>query len=128
MKKTTTAQIVVAATALASQQACALGFGRVVSDAVLGQPLSATVPVHVDPGERFGVDCVSVDVYSGESRLPPSQVRAAVDPGNSDTDWRVRISTTVAIDEPIVEVALNAGCERRFLRRFTVFANPAAAE
>jgi hypothetical protein len=125
MKKHTTAQLVFAASALVCQQVGAIGFGRVSSDAVLGQNLSVTVPVHVDAGERFGADCVSVEIYFGESRLLPSQVRTLVESAGSDANWRVLISTAAAIDEPVVEVDLNAGCERRFLRRFTVFANPA---
>ena len=124
MKKHFTAHFIFAATAMASQQACALGFGRVVSDAVLGETLSVTVPVHVEPGQRFGLDCVSVDVYYGESQLLPNAVRTQVDAGTSNTEWLVRISTTAPIAEPVVEVALSAGCEQRFSRRFTVFADP----
>jgi len=124
MKKHFTAYVIFAATALAHQQVWALGFGRAVSDAVLGQALTFMVPVHVEAGERLGADCVSADVYYGESRLAPSAVRTSVERGTSDNDWLVRITAQTPIAEPVVEVALGAGCERRFVRRFTVFADP----
>ena len=124
MKKYFTAHVIFAASALASQQVWALGFGRAVSDAVLGQAVSFTVPVSVDAGEHFGPECVSTQVYYGESLLPSSAVRADVERGAADGAWIVRITTSVPVQEPIVEIALNAGCERRFTRRFSVFADP----
>jgi len=124
MKKHFTAHLFFAATAFASQPVWALGFGRAVSDAVLGQGLTFTVAVRVDDNERFGADCVSADVYYGESRLEPRTIRTSVAPGSSETEWLVKVTAFPAISEPLVEVALSAGCERRFVRRFTVFADP----
>ncbi len=124
MKKHFTAHVIFAATALASQQVWALGFGRAVSDAVLGQSFTFTVPISVDPGERFGLDCVSTQVYYGDSPLLPNAVRTDLERGTADNTWIVKITATTPIEEPIVEVALSAGCERRFTRRFSVFADP----
>jgi pilus assembly protein FimV len=124
MKKHATAQLIFAATALASQQAWALGFGRTVSDAVLGQSFSFSVPVRVEPGEHLGGDCVSAEVFYGETMVPPQSIRTTVDPGSDDNNWIVRVTSSAAVSEPIVEVTLNAGCGRRFSRRFTLFADP----
>jgi pilus assembly protein FimV len=124
MKKHFTAHIIFAATAMASQQVWALGFGRAVSDAVLGQSFTFAVPVTVDPGERFGLDCMSAEVYYGESRLLPNAVRTDVERGTVDNTWIVRITAAAPVTEPIIEVALSAGCERRFTRRFSIFADP----
>ena len=124
MKKHFTAHIIFAATALASQQVWALGFGRAVSDAVLGQAFTFTVPVHVEPGEHFGMECVSTQVYYGESQLLSSQVRTELLPGSGDYGWLVKITAAAPVAEPIIEVALNANCDRPFTRRFSVFAEP----
>ena len=124
MKKYFTAHFIFAASALASQQAWALGFGRAVSDAVLGQSFTFTVPVHVDAGERFGPECLATQVYYGESLLPPTVVRSEVERGATEGAWIVRITASTPVQEPIVEITLNAGCERRFARRFSVFADP----
>ena len=124
MKKHFTAHIIFAATALATQQVWALGFGRAVSDAVLGQAFTFTVPINVDPGERFGLDCMSTEVYYGDVQVLPNAVRTDLQRGTADNTWIVRITATAPVEEPIVEVALSAGCERRFTRRFTLFADP----
>jgi hypothetical protein len=124
MKKHFTAHIIFAATALASQQVWALGFGRAVSDAVLGQTLTFTVPINVEPGERLGLDCVSTQVFFGEALLLPNAVRADLQRGAADNTWLLKITTITPVEEPIIEVAVSAGCERRFTRRFSVFADP----
>ena len=124
MKKHFTAHVIFAATAMASQQAWALGFGRAVSDAVLGQSFTFTVPVHVEPSEHFGLECVATHVYYGESQLPSSQVRVELLPGSADYNWLVKITATAPVSEPIIEVALDASCDRPFTRRFSIFADP----
>eukprot|EP01036_Dinobryon_divergens_P052004 gene52004-69583_t len=102
----------------------AVGFGPFNPSTVLGQPLSVTVPLILESGERLSAECVTAEVISGEARLPPDQVRVQVMPGAAPAEWLARISTTVTIDEPVVEVSVSAGCERRFMRRFTAFADP----
>ena len=97
MKKHFTAHIIFAATAMASQQVWALGFGRAVNDAVLGQSFTFTVPVTVDPGERFGLDCLSTEVYYGESRLLSNAVRTDVERGTVDNTWIVRITAAAPV-------------------------------
>src|SRR6201985_2732970 len=124
MRKNLSAPFILAATALASQQAWALGFGRAVSDAVLGQSFTFTVPIHVEPGEHFGLECVATHVYYGESQLPATQVRVELLPGSADYNWLVKITATAPVSEPIVEVALDARCDRPFTRRFSIFAAP----
>ncbi|MBW8777643.1 MAG: hypothetical protein JF585_00295, partial [Burkholderiales bacterium] len=124
MKKHFTAPVIFAATALASQQAWALGFGRPVSDAVLGQSFTFTVPVHVEPGERFAGDCLAAKVYFGDALLPPNVVRTDVLPGATDDTLTLRIITSTPVSEPIVEVAVEIACDRHFSRRFSVFADP----
>ncbi len=124
MKKHFTAHVIFAATALASQQVWALGFGRGVSDAVLGQAFTFTVPISVDPGEHFGLDCMSAQVYYGEAELQPNAVRIDLERGSVENTWIARITASVPVQEPIIEVAISAGCERRFTRRFSVFADP----
>ncbi|MFL6699701.1 MAG: hypothetical protein ACJ8GJ_21240 [Vitreoscilla sp.] len=124
MKKHFTAHVIFAATALASQQAWALGFGRAVSDAVLGQSFTFTVPVRVEPGEHIGLECLAAQVYYGETQLLPTQVHMELQPGSGDYAWMVRITASAPVVEPIVEVVLNATCDRPFTRRFSLFADP----
>src|ERR1700749_2371215 len=106
MKKEFTAHVIFAVSALATQQAWALGFGRAVSDAVLGQSFTFTVPVSVDPGEQLGGECLSAQVYYGEALLPPNAVRTELQRGTGENSWFVRITASTPVQEPIIEVAL----------------------
>lgn len=124
MHKKVPAFILTCTSLAASLSVGAAGFGRVTTSAVMGQPLVMQVPIHLDTGERMTAECVTAEVIAGDSRLPPSQVRVQVLGGRTESDWVARISTTSPIEEPVLEVAISAGCERRFMRRFTAFADP----
>jgi hypothetical protein len=110
--------------ALASSPAAALGFGDVRASALLGQPLNIAIPVSLAEGETLTSDCVSAEVQAGESRLPPGTVRARVTQGRDANEAIVRISTTLAIDEPIVNLTVSAGCPTRITRTLTLLADP----
>lgn len=102
----------------------AVGFGRTTPSAVLGQPLNVLIPLRTDAGEVLTAQCLSAEVIAGENTLPASQVKVALVQGSSDQDWIARISTTSPIEEPVIELAVSVGCERRFMRRFTALADP----
>jgi len=67
---------------------------------------------------------MSTEVYYGDVQVLPNEVRTDLQRGTADNTWIVRITAAAPVEEPIVEVALSAGCERRFTRRFTLFADP----
>jgi hypothetical protein len=117
------ASVAAAACAVASTPTMAIGFGRVAPVAVLGQTLDVSIPLRVEAAERFDADCAHVDVYFGDSRLLPNQVRMEVLRGGEDA-WRVHVTTTIPVTEPVVEIGVTAGCDRAFTRRFTAFADP----
>lgn len=104
----------------------AVGFGRIVPTAVLGQPLQVQIPVRLDQGEQLFAECVQAEVIAGEGQLPSSQVRVSVQATAQPNEWLLRVMTTSPILEPVVEITVSAGCERRFIRRFTALADPPA--
>ena len=118
MPSRATALIIVCATAALATEVQAIGFGRLTTSAVLGQALSLPIPLRLEPGERIEPECVSAEVTVGERTLSRGQVRTRLEPGSSGADWVVRVITTASIDEPVIEVALTVGCERKFSRRF----------
>jgi hypothetical protein len=111
--------------AVVAIDAGAIGFGRVRSSATLGQALQLVVPVRLDEGESLPPECVSAEVLAGDVRIAPAQVQAQIDlaPPQS-SELVLRVSTSVAIEEPIVTVTLSAGCPTRMMRRIVVFADP----
>jgi pilus assembly protein FimV len=104
--------------------ASALGFGDFRASALLGQPLNLALPVSLAEGETLASNCVTAEVQSGDSRLQPGTVRARVTQGRDASEAIIRISTTVAIDEPVVNVSVSAGCPPRITRTLTLLADP----
>jgi pilus assembly protein FimV len=104
--------------------AVALGFGDFRASALLGQPLNLALPVSLAEGETLASNCVSAEVQSGDMRLPPGTVRARVTQGREAGEAIIRISTTVAIDEPVVNVTVSAGCPPRITRTLVLLADP----
>lgn len=119
-----TALILACALSAVALEVQALGFGRLNSTAVLGQPLNLPVPLRLDAGERLEPECVQAAVTAGESQWGRDQVRVRLEPGSSPSEWVARITSTLAIEEPVVEITLTVGCERRFSRRFIALADP----
>jgi pilus assembly protein FimV len=118
-------QILIATAALAcGGEAAALGFGQARSNVVLGQPLNLAVPVKLGEGEAIGVDCASAEVTYGETQLPPVNVRVRLTQGVDGNDAVLRVSATTVIDEPVVTVALSAGCPAKVTRTLVLLADP----
>lgn len=114
-----------AALTVVSVDLSAAGFGAGSSSTQLGQPLEFVVPVRTVPGETIDAACVTSEVVVGERRLPAALVRNVVETVSGELT-RVRVQTTQAIDEPVVNVALSLGCPPRLSRSFVVFAEPPA--
>ncbi len=104
--------------------ALALGFGDFRATALLGQPLNLALPVSLAEGETLTSSCVSAEVQSGDMRLQPGTVRARVTQGRDAGEAVIRISTTVAIDEPVVNITVSAGCPPRITRTLVLLADP----
>jgi len=112
-----------AALTVVSVEISAAGFGAGSSTTQLGQTLEFVVPVRTEPGEVVDAACVAAEVVVGERRLPAPLVRTVVETVSGELS-RVRVLTSQAVDEPVVNVALSLGCPPRLSRRFVVFAEP----
>jgi hypothetical protein len=108
----------------ASGAASALGFGDFRSQVVLGQPLNLAVPVSLADGETLGAECASAEVVAGDSRLPPGSVRVRVTQGRDNSESVIRVSSSVPIEEPVVNVSVSAGCPTRITRSMVLLADP----
>lgn len=112
------------ALSLHAGHAMALGFGRVSGNTALGQPLAFSVGLRLDSSETLEPRCVGADVTAGDRVLPAEVVRARLVRVGSSGERRVRVSTTVPIEEPTVTVTVRVGCADRLTRQFVVFADP----
>ena len=112
---------IAAAAALVPAYAAGLAGG---SSAVLGQTLDFPVQVRLEADELLTPECLAAEVTLGDRRLPAGLVRTALEM-KGPRSALVRVLTTVAVDEPVVGVLLNANCgEVRLSRRFVLLADP----
>jgi pilus assembly protein FimV len=103
--------------------AAALGLGQPVSRAVLGEPLSVTVPVRLNAGEELGDECVAADVFYGDDKLGSSAVEVNMSAAGANQRL-VRIKTNSRVNEPVFTVYLVVGCQTKITRKFVGFADP----
>lgn len=91
------------------------------AEAWIGRPLQLQVPVRLE-GRDARDECVHADVLYGETRLGSGNVRATL--SGAGAQQRVRVETTVPIDEPMVTVAVRAGCAHSITRNYTLLTEP----
>lgn len=109
---------------MSADRATALGFGKVSSATSLGQPLSFAIALRLDPNETLDSKCVKAEVSVGDRVLAEALVRARLETAASTGERRVRITTTIPVDEPVVSIQLHLGCPASLSRSFMVFADP----
>ncbi len=124
MQRFLTSFALILALALSAEESMALGFGKLTAAPTLGQPLNFAIALRLDSGETLDSRCVKADVDLGDRSLPDSVVRTRVETLSGTGERRVRVTTTVPIDEPVVHVRVHAGCPPRLSRGYMVFADP----
>ena len=126
MRASATALSLCFATALwvAAAPAKALGFGRIGNTTQLGQPLNFAAAIRLDSDETLSRECVAAEVFVGDSKLQPGQVRVTLEATNAANERLVRITTTALIDEPVVTVSVSVGCNSKITRKFVAFIDP----
>ena len=109
---------------LTATSAQAMGFGRIVNATQLGQALNFSASVRLEADETLPRECVSAEVFSGDNKLQPSQVRITLEGAADANERSVRITTASLIDEPVVTVNVTIGCTAKVTRRFVAFIDP----
>lgn len=109
---------------LAGQAAMALGLGRVSTQSYLGNPLEFSIALSAVPSDALSADCITADVFAGDSRVSPEMVRVRVNRNAEGTPTSLRIITGTRIDEPVASVELTLDCGTRMSRRYVVFVDP----
>ncbi|WP_341970881.1 type IV pilus assembly protein FimV [Roseateles sp. PN1] len=104
--------------------AAALGVERPSAQSALGQSLNLAFPVRLGPNESLSLDCVQVEVFVGEARLSPAQVRVQLEGLTEGSVSAVRVRSFVPVNEPIVNVTLSLGCPVRLVRQYSALIDP----
>jgi pilus assembly protein FimV len=120
------AAICAAGVALLPLPALALGFGAAAESATLGRPLDFSVALRLDPAETLEPACVAAEVTLGDRPLPREAVNVVVERGGAGPT-RLRVLTSMIVDEPVVSVSITAGCGGSITRQYVLLADPPAA-
>ena len=102
--------------------ASALTLGRVQGAAWIGQPLELVIPLQLDQESTEGGLCPQADIFDGDSRQDPSQVRTTAEISSQNDVAKIKIVSTVPVDEPVVTVYLRVGCTQKIAKRFVLLA------
>ena len=109
---------------VAAAPAKALGFGRIGNTTQLGQPLNFAATIRLDNDETLPRECVAAEVFVGDSKLQPGQVRVTLETTGAANERLVRITTSTLVDEPVVTVSVSVGCISKVTRKFVAFIDP----
>lgn len=97
--------------------AWAQSLGTPSAEVWIGRPLEMTVPARFN-GNGADDECVHADVFFGEQRVKANDVRTSI--VGTEQQRRVRIETSALVDEPVVTVAVRAGCRSTVTRNYTL--------
>lgn len=89
----------------------------------IGKPLDVAIPLTLDSSEDGSGLCLEAEVEQGDSRIPAGSVTVSLEPGSSPGTPRMRVRSTVAIEEPVVNVNVRAGCDTRSTRSYVMLAD-----
>ncbi|MEJ8848112.1 tetratricopeptide repeat protein [Variovorax rhizosphaerae] len=100
----------------------ALTIGRPQGTAWIGKPLDLVIPLTLGDSEGNSL-CIEGEVVQGDTRIDDKRVTLSLEPGASAAAPRLHVRTTVAIEEPVVNVTVRAGCDARSNRTFVLLAD-----
>jgi len=101
----------------------ALTLGRMRGAAWIGQGLDLIVPATLDASDGEPGLCTDADVFYADTRQESNRVQVRVEATGSPNAVNLHLSTSVAVDEPVVTVYLRAGCTARASRKFVLLAD-----
>ncbi len=115
--------VLACAMALLSPLALALSLGAEQVTSALGQPLRMTVPLLGAITESLDARCFRVVTPSRTDGLSVVN-QARIEVQSTSTPPQLIIRGVRAVDEPIVRISIEAGCEATIRRDYTLFLDP----
>jgi hypothetical protein len=110
----------------AAASSLALSLGRMRGATVVGRPLDTTLSVQLDASEGLSAVCAAADVFFGDSQVPAGKIRIATTAGASASEALIRIRTTSVVDEPVVTLYVQEGCQQKNTRKYVLLAEAMA--
>jgi pilus assembly protein FimV len=87
----------------------AIGLGEINIESRLGEPLRATVPMSVAPGESLPANCITATSRQTGLRFP-EKVRVTSPPVPGAGNYTIQVSTALPLHEPMYELSIAVAC------------------
>ncbi len=114
----------VLALVLAPTPALSLGLGPAIQQSSLGQTLRLVVPIIVAADDEVSGECFKLATAAREADGVPQIAQARIVLERTPSGAQLVVTTPRAINEPVVRVALQAGCESAVRRDYTLLLDP----
>lgn len=111
---------------LAAPFALALSLGDAAQQSSLGQPLRVVVPIAAPDGQSLNAACVHVIADAAGGSGPPRLLTGRVTIDRSASGPQLLVTTTRPVNEPVVRLAVQAGCVGTTRRDYVLLLDPAA--
>ncbi len=110
-------------------QVNAVGLGEISVNSHLGQPLDATVPLTLAPGESLPSNCVAPS-RSTSGIGAPRNMRISTPAASQPGTYNLRVTTANALHEPMYEISLLIDCPGTpvLLRQYILMLNLAGID
>ncbi|MGH8850899.1 MAG: hypothetical protein ACREYD_07885 [Casimicrobiaceae bacterium] len=112
---------------LAVPCALALSLGDAVPQSALGQPLRVVVPMGATPGQALTAACVHVIADVAGASGAPRLLTGKVTIDRSTAEPLLVVTTSRPVNDPVVRLAVQAGCEGTTRRDYVLLLDPPAA-
>ncbi|MGI4777097.1 MAG: hypothetical protein ACRYGA_03100 [Janthinobacterium lividum] len=97
--------------------------GQSQGAAVIGRPLNLSIPVSLGAGESGDGFCAEAEILQGSSRIDPGRVTVTVESDPRSGGLRLRVRSSMVIEEPVVTVTLQAGCAMKSTRQYVLLSD-----
>lgn len=101
-----------------------------ISRVTVGQPLKLQLLVRdFEPSPRTLLTgpCFQVDLRQGDAAWPPESLKWQVQPSGAEGQWRLQITSTIPVQEPMLQARIALLCGAPLVREFTLLADPPGA-
>lgn len=111
---------------LAAPFAFALSLGDAAPQSSLGQPLRVVVPIAAPDGQSLNAPCVHVIADAAGGNGPPRLLTGRVTIDRSAAGPQLLVTTSRPVNDPVVRLAVQAGCIGTTRRDYVLLLDPAA--
>lgn len=112
---------------LAAPCALALSLGDAAPQSWLGQPLRVVVPIGAAAGQPLTAACVHVIADATGGSGPPRLLTGRVTIDRSASGLQLLVTTIRPVNDPVVRLAVQAGCDGTTRRDYVLLLDPPAA-